>query len=293
MTTMNAAEARAARLAMISALRAHLGPVGLEIGVVPRIGRQDQGKPIRRELAPDADPTKLLGWCSAQQVNAQAQVWVRPAPDVDHAWLFADDVPTAEAVAFAARRAALVVETSEGNCQLRILADRLMTPAERTAAQRVLRLHLGGDPASVAGGKWGRLAGFSNQKPGKCGFWTRLLCSELVARPVSADRLLAEALALAPAPAFSPAQRAGGVRPHGSVGQSAAPAMAPGGSDGDFHFACCEIRAETDTQTIISAITAAALSRGKRRNESGCREYAERTVRNAVASVSAERSAVR
>ena len=287
---MNAAEARTERLAMIRALRAHLGPVGLEIGVVPRIGRPDQGKPIRRDLAPDADPAKLLGWCSAQQVNAQAQVWVRPAPDVDHAWLFADDVPTAEAVAFAARRAALVIETSPNNCQMRILADRAMTPAERTAAQRVLRLHLGGDPASVAGGKWGRLAGFANQKPGKGGWWTRLLCLDLASRPVSADRLLAEAQALAPTPAFSPAQRAGGVRPHGSVGQSAAPApaMAPGGSQDDFRFACCEIRAGTDTQVIISAITAAALARGKRRNEAGCREYAERTLRNAAGRVAAE-----
>ena len=283
---MNAVEARGERLAMIEALRAHLGPVGLEIGVVPRIGRPDQGKPIRRDLAPDADPAKILAWCAAQQVNAQAQVWVRPAPDVDHAWLFADDVPTAEAVAFAARRAALVIETSPGNCQLRILADRPMTPAERTAAQRVLRQHLGGDPASVAGGKWGRLAGFANQKPGKGGWWTRLLCLDLASRPVSADRLLAEALA--PAPAFSPAQRAGGVRPHGSVGQSAGPAASPGGSQDDFRFACDEIRAGTDMQAIISAITAAALARGKRRNEAGCREYAERTLRNAAGRVAAE-----
>ena len=289
---MNAAEARTERLAMIRALRAHLGPVGLEIGVVPRIGRPDQGKPIRRDLAPDADPAKLLGWCSAQQVNAQAQVWVRPAPDVDHAWLFADDVPTAEAVAFAARRAALVIETSPNNCQLRILADRPMTPAERTAAQRVLRLHLGGDGGSISGGKWGRLAGFSNQKPGKTGWWTRLLCLDLASRPVSADRLLAEALALAPAPAFFPREGGEGVRPHGSCsvgrGQSDGPATAPGGSRDDFRFACDQIRSGTDQQAIISAITAAAMSRGKRRNESGCREYAERTVRNAASRVAAE-----
>ena len=287
---MNAVEARGERLAMIEALRAHLGPVGLEIGVVPRIGRPDQGKPIRRDLAPDADPAKILAWCAAQQINAQAQIWIRPDPDAVHPWLFADDVPTATALAFAARRAALVVETSPGNCQLRILADRSLTPAERTQAQRVLRLHLGGDGGSISGGKWGRLAGYVNQKPGKTGWWTRLLCSELVARPVSAALLLAQALAPAPAPAFSPAQRAGGVRPHGSVGQSVAPApaMAPGGSQDDFRFACDEIRAGTDMQAIISAITAAAMSRGKRRNESGCREYAERTVRNAASRVAAE-----
>ena len=285
---MNAAEARTERLAMIRALREHLGAVPLEIGVVPRIGRHDQGKPIRRDLAPDADPAKILAWCAAQQINAQAQIWIRPDPDAVHPWLFADDVPTATALAFAARRAALVVETSPGNCQLRILADRSLTPAERTQAQRVLRLHLGGDGGSISGGKWGRLAGYVNQKPGKTGWWTRLLCIDLAPQRVSADRLLAEALALAPAPAFSPAQRAGGVRPHGSVGQSAGPAASPGGSQDDFRFACDEIRAGTDMQAIISAITAAALARGKRRNEAGCREYAERTLRNAASRVAAE-----
>ena len=285
---MNRDEAHAERLAMIRALREHLGAVPLEIGVVLRIGRRDQGKPIRRDLAPGMDPTKLLGWCSAQQINAQAQIWIRPDPDAAHPWLFADDVPTATALAFAARRAALVVETSPGNCQLRILSDRPMTTDERTAAQRVLRLHLGGDAGSVAGGKWGRLAGFSNQKPGKTGWWTRLLCIDLVPQRVSADRLLAQAHELAPAPAFFPREGGEGVRPHGSVGQSAGPAASPGGSQDDFRFACDEIRAGTDMQAIISAITAAALARGKRRNEAGCTEYAERTVRNAANRVAAE-----
>jgi hypothetical protein len=285
---MNRDEARAARLAMIEALRAHLGAVPLEIAVVPRIGRQDQGKPIRRGLAPGADPSRVLAWCAAQQINKQAQVWIRPAPDADHPWLFADDVPIDVALRFAAKRAALVIETSPNNCQLRILADRPMTTDERTAAQRVLRQHLGGDPASVAGGKWGRLAGFSNQKPGKTGWWTRLLCIDLVPQRVSADRRLAEALALAPAPAFFPREGGEGVRPHGSVGQSAGPAASPGGSQDDFRFACDEIRAGTDMQAIISAITAAALARGKRRNEAGCTEYAERTVRNAANRVAAE-----
>ena len=289
---MTPTEARAERLAMISALRAHLGSVGLEIGVVPRIGRSDQGKPIRRDLAPDADPAKILAFCAAQQINAQAQIWIRPASDASHPWLFADDVPIDVALRFAARRAALVIETSPGNCQLRILADRPMTPAERTQAQRVLRLHLGGDGGSISGGKWGRLAGYVNQKPGKTGWWTRLLCLDLAPQPVSAALLLAQAQALAPTPAFFPREGGEGVRPHGSCsvgrGQSDGPATAPGGSHDDFRFACDQIRSWTDQQTIISAITAAAMSRGKRRNESGCREYAERTVRNAASRVAAE-----
>ncbi len=92
---------------------------------------------------------------------------------------------------FAARRAALVIETNPGDAQLRILADRAMTVAERTQTQRVLRLHLGGDAGSVSGEKWGRLARYTNQKPGKTGFWTHLVCSEPVTRPVRAAQLLA------------------------------------------------------------------------------------------------------
>ena len=61
-----------------------------------------------------------------------------------------------------------------------------------------------------------------------------------------------------------------------------APATAARGSDDDFHFACDEIRVGTHQQGIVDAITAAALTRGKRRSESGCREYAARTVRNAA-----------
>lgn len=290
---MNAAQVRAERLAQIAAMRFWLGAVPLEIAVVPRIGRPDQGRPMRRLLAPDADPSPLLAWCSARQVQAQAQIWIRPVPDAAHPWLFTDDVPIERAMAFAARRAALVIETSPGNCQLRILADRPATTSERTAAQRVLRLHLGGDGGSVSGEKFGRLAGYTNQKSGKTGFWTRLVCvcvcSEPVAQPVSVARLLAKVHAPnapapnAPAPALFPRAGGGGVRMLCS-----APATAAGGSVEDFHFACDEIRAGTHRQAIVDAITAAAWARGKRRNEPACREYAARTVHNAEVRISGE-----
>ena len=223
-----------------------------------------------------------------------------------HPWLLADDVPTAAALAFSGRRAALVIETSPGNCQLRVLADRALSMPDRTTAQRALREHLHGDPGSIAGDKWGRLAGFKNQKPGRDACWTNLLRSDLAGRPVSASALLAQsasvpgcgsAPALAPLTSAlgqwrcaqgqgSPAVRAaaGGARPE------AGPADRAGGSKIDFAWACAQIRAGADPQSIIGAITAAALGRKKRPTEAGCRDYAERTVKGAQARIAADRA---
>ena len=184
---------------------------------------------------------------------------------------------------------------------MRVLADRPLSLPDRTVAQRALREHLAGDPGSIARDKWGRLAGFKNQKPGRDGCWTSLLRSDLAAaRPASASALLAgcgSAPALAPLTSAlgqgrcaqgqgSPAPRSGaGARPVDG------PADRAGGSKIDFAWACAQIRAGADPQSIIGAITAAALGRKKRSNEAGCMEYAERTIRNAQARIAAERAA--
>lgn len=293
---MNRTEAQAARLSMIAALREHLGGVGLEIGVLPRIGRADQGKLIQCRVG--ADPGKLLSWCALQQIREHAQILIRPDVDAPHPWLLVDDVPTADAVAFAARRAALVIETSAGNTQLRILADRAMSMPERTQAQRVLRAHLHGDPGSIAGDKFGRLAGYTNQKQGKEGHWTRLLRSDLVCRRVSASALLAQGQALAQAveaavPALAPALAVpffpqGGRSGKGSscLRSSSSPATEPGGSRQDYGWVCDEIRAGTDPRVIEDALADAAQKRGKSKSKpEACRKYAARTVAKALIEV--------
>ncbi len=296
---------RTQTIAMIEALWSRLGTVPLEIGALCRIGTADAAL-LRRTLAPGADPAGLLAWAGWQQVHEHAQILVRPAPEAPHPWLLADDIPIAAALAFSGRQAALVIETSPGNCQLRVLADRALSMSDRTVAQRALRKHLAGDPGSIAGDKWSRLPGYRNVKPGRdC--WTNLLRHGLTACPVSAAALLAQAQAVpgcGSAPALapltsalgqgrcgqgqgSPAGRAaaGGARPE------AGPADHAGGSKIDFAWACAQIRAGADPQSIIGAITAAALGRKKRSNEAGCMEYAERTIRNAQARIASERAA--
>ena len=228
-----------------------------------------------------------------------AQILIRPDPAQAHPWLLADDIPTAATLAFAARRAALVVETSPGNCQLRILADKPLSLPDRTVAQRALREHLHGDPGSIAGDEWSRLPGYRNAKPGRDGCWTNLL--------LSASALLAQSASVSgcgPAPALAPLTSALGqgrcAQGQGSPAVRAAaggarpvdgPADRAGGSKIDFAWACAQIRAGADPQSIIGAITAAALGRKKRPTEDGCRDYAERTVKGAQARIASERAA--
>ncbi|EQD34028.1 hypothetical protein B1A_18896 [mine drainage metagenome] len=177
--------------ALIAALRYPLPQgVALQLGLLPRVGRADQGQMQTLTLAAGADPELLLRQARGAQMRADAQVYVRPDPASSHPWLLIDDLPQAEALTLAARKAAAVVRTSPGNCQVRLLADRPLTAAERTACQRALVQRLGGDPGSVAGDKWGRLAGFTNRKPGKLGHWTELLSDSSTTMPPARTAVL-------------------------------------------------------------------------------------------------------
>ena len=289
---------RTQALAMIEALRSRLGTVPLEIGALCRIGTADAAL-LRRTLAPGADPAGLLGWAGWQQVHEGAQILIRPDPAQAHPWLLVDDVPVADALAFAGKRGALVVETSPGNAQLRVLADRPLSLPDRTMAQRALREHLHGDPGSVAGDKWGRLAGFKNQKPGRDACWTNLLRSDLAAaRPVSASALLAQSASVpgcGSAPALAPLtsgpRARGGVQGQGSPAPRSGagarpedgPAASAGGSEQDFGWACAQIRAGADPEALTDRLAAAALARGKRSDEAAARDYALRTIEKARA----------
>ena len=300
------APARTQSLDMIAALRRHLGGVSLEIGALRHFGTADATM-LRRVLAPGADPTGLLAWAGWQQVHEHAQILIRPDAEQAHQWLMVDDVPAADALAFAGKRAALVVETSPGNCQARVLADRPMTMPERTLAQRTLRAWLHGDPGSIAGGKWGRLAGFRNVKPDR-NCWTNLLRHDLAAvRPVSAAALLALAQGPAVATASAPAALAplsaapsGGLRvasgqgsPAPRSGAGARPqagrfALSSDRADRDrsaqhFAFACHALRRGQDPAWIARKVADRALQDGKRGSETAAMAYALGLVAEAQA----------
>lgn len=119
----------------------------------------------------------LIAWLWYENLNNSANILVRPAPELDHPWLFIDDVPLNVAIKISAKYQCIVVETSRDNCQVRLLSSQNLPKEERTLIQRSLVEALGSsaDAGSIAGCKWGRLVGFPNRKPGRSGFTTDLI----------------------------------------------------------------------------------------------------------------------
>lgn len=273
--------------AMISALRAAMpAGAGLQIGLLPRVGTPRQGAMQTLPLPPGADPEPLLRQARGAQMRVSAQVLIRPDPDRSHPWLLVDDLPEAKALALAARRAALVVRTSPGNCQARLLADRPLSQDERRQCQDALVCLIGGDDNCRSGEKWGRLAGFTNRKPtpGKTGTWTELLAdTSSTAAPARGALLLAEAAAMNAAKvaledaAFSPRpMRAGGspLDRSAPAGAGLDPDPAMGWTDrwaAALKYACASLRRNkrSDDQ-IIADMSAWLFAQGKRPTEKAC-----------------------
>lgn len=227
---------------------------------------------------------RLRGWLAAENASKSGQILIRPAADEDHPWLLLDDVPEAKARRIAQKYGALVVWTSknentgEGNCQIRLLADRPLSANERLAIQNdlVARLRLAGsraDTGSTSGVKMGRLPGFRNRKPGRDN-WTNLLVDTTDTAPRFA----------VVSPPFARAEESGGrgipdhchptaIHGSGEAGE--------GGYVNEFSFACRRLRDGWTEHAVIESIAQHALARGKRRNMAEARKYAEKTVKKA------------
>lgn len=272
---------------IIAALRYPLPPgVALQIGLLPRVGRADQGQMQTLTLAAPHDAELLLRQARGAQMRVEAQVYVRPDPTQRHPWLFIDDLPEGEALALARQKACVVVRTSPGNCQVRLLADRPLTADERTACQRALVERLGGDQGSVAGDKWGRMPGFTNRKPvaGKLGHWTELLADTSMAMPPAMTAVLlgtAEGPVSPPVGGLYSAPASG--RPasaRGGLGFASDPA-ARGWTDrhvASFTFACRSLaRDRLSDDEIVQRMGAWLLSHGKRPSEASAAQLA-RTI---------------
>ena len=156
---------------MIEALGMH--SVDIEVAVCRHIGRPNETVLIKKW-----DP-KLMGWFAFENVNTNSNIWVRPNPEIDHPWLLLDDLAISEARKLARKYQCIVVETSAGNCQVRLLANINLSREQRKLIQielvksYILR-GINADAGSTAGCKWSRLPGFRNRKPNRdC--WTNLL----------------------------------------------------------------------------------------------------------------------
>lgn len=237
---------------------------------------------VARSLA-EFEP--LRGWLGANNASQNGQILIRPAAGDEHPWLLLDDVPEAKAMAISSKYAALVVwtsknkDTGEGNCQVRLLADRPLSANERLAIQGELVARLRGaeiraDTGSTSGVKMGRLPGFRNSKPGRDN-WTNLLADTTATAPRYAVVSPPSERAEEPGGRGIPDHR------HATAVHGSGEADGEGGYVSEFSFACRRLRDGRPEHEVIEAIAQHALARGKRRTPAQARKYAETTVRKA------------
>jgi hypothetical protein len=135
---------------------------------VPRfeIGIRDAktGKMMERNWS-SAELEQSVAWLKRMNANGN-DVYIRPAGE--HGLVLVDDLkPQAlermKADGFAP---AATIETSPGNYQAWVkLSDKPLSADIRSAAAKMLAKEYGGDPNSADSRHYGRLAGFTNQKP--------------------------------------------------------------------------------------------------------------------------------
>lgn len=263
-------------LQMIDTLSRHCP--GVEIGIIRKIERKGQSSMISGPIS--ADPARLrnsLAWAAYENAYNEANVYVRPLPAQAHPWLFLDDLPCRLAVAISRKYAALIVQTSLGNCQARLLTAWPLNVRERGMVQVALVAKLKGsaDPGSVAGDKWGRLPGFRQRKPGKEA-WTNLIIDSTGSAPVfDASQYLVRATA--EALVFSLPSWGGvglGLKQEAGIGSG-------GGFREEFAYACHCLRRHEAEPEILRKIATHALARGKRRTSDQAYKYAKKLLESA------------
>lgn len=155
--------ARAGRDRSLEAVQRQVKALGAERFVV---GVRDarNGLMIQRDWR-TAEVEGSLAWL--KRMNARGNdIYIRPAGD--HGLVLLDDL-SAEALARMQREGyapAAVIETSPGNYQAWVRLSEQPLPADvRTHAARGLAKHYGADMNSADAQHFGRLAGFTNQKP--------------------------------------------------------------------------------------------------------------------------------
>jgi len=122
------------------------------------------GQMMNREWS-RAEVEQSAAWL--KRMNAKGNdVYIRPAGE--HGLVLVDDL-TADKISRMAKDgfpSAATIETSPGNYQAWVkLSDKAVSDEARTIAARSLAKHYGGDLNSADSKHYGRLAGFTNQKP--------------------------------------------------------------------------------------------------------------------------------
>src|SRR5579875_3564721 len=154
---MSAAATEAIVVAQLKAM----GSDAFDIGVLRQNGRM-----LLRERWNEQQIIAAVAWLKHENARG-AHIFVRPHGE--HALSLIDDL-TAEAVATmeaSGFEPAVLVETSPGNFQAWLNHGRVLESQLSTRVAKELASRFGGDPSSADWRHFGRLAGFTNQKPNR------------------------------------------------------------------------------------------------------------------------------
>jgi hypothetical protein len=148
----------------LNAMRRQIAAMGCErfdIGVL-----RPDGRMLLRESWLFGDIVNAIGWLRHEN-SAGAHIYIRPAGP--HALTLLDDLTRDSVKRMSAEgyEPTLVVETSPGNFQAWLRHAEVLDERVATAVAKELAARFGGDPSSADWRHFGRLAGFTNQKPSR------------------------------------------------------------------------------------------------------------------------------
>jgi len=152
---------------------------------------QKTGLMMNREWSRD-ELEQSIAWL--KRMNAKGNnIYVRPAGE--HALVLVDDVKrsTIERMKLDGLEPAAVIETSPGNYQAWVkLSEKPLSAEQRYAAAHFLAAKYQGDKNSIGSEHYGRLAGFTNQKPerAKDGRQPYVLAQECPGKPAKNAKMV-------------------------------------------------------------------------------------------------------
>ena len=128
--------------------------------------KRDAGEMILRERQADIDIEKTIKWLRHENAKG-AHIYIRPAGA--HSLTLLADLSWEAIKGMKAEgyEPTAVVETSPNNFQAWLNHGQVLDAATSTRAAKQLAERFGGDPSSADWRHFGRLAGFTNPKPGR------------------------------------------------------------------------------------------------------------------------------
>lgn len=143
-----------------------MGGNEFQVGIMPPKNTPDSPIKPQNRMYTGADLMKSLGYLRSQNAKG-AEIYIRKPPHQEHDLILMDDLTRGKIDTLTewGFKPAVVTETSPDNFQAWIKLDAPASMKHRQKMTAMLGEKIGADPNSFSGEKYGRLAGFTNNKP--------------------------------------------------------------------------------------------------------------------------------